>query len=189
MTIAAETITAIILCGGRGTRMGGRDKPLLEYRGRPGIARIVEALSGTVAGMLISANRNLARYRRYGEVIEDERTDLGPLAGIASCLKRCSTSYAFTCPGDAPKLDAAVISRLASALENAAADVAVAHDGRQRQYLHLLLRSDVGTGIDAYLEQGGRSVKGWLATLDTVDADCADLADSFADLDEPADFD
>jgi len=188
MTIEANAITAIVLCGGRGSRMGDRDKPLLEYEARPIVAHIVDALSGSVANVLISANRNLQMYRRYGMVVEDELAGHGPLSGIASCLKRCDTTYAFVCPGDAPNLDSSLIQTLAHALESCDAMVAAAHDAQQRQNLHLLLHAGVESDIDAYLATGARSVKGWLDHMATVDVDCADIAQSFADLDDPEDF-
>ena len=188
MTVAADALTAIVLCGGRGSRMGGRDKPLLAYHGQPIVAHIVDALQGSVAGVLISANRNLATYRGHGTVVEDELINHGPLSGIAACLQRCDTEYAFVCPGDAPNLDPSMIQRLAQALASTNADVAVAHDGVQQQNLHLLLRACVQPEIDAYLSAGGRSVKGWLENATTIEVACADLAPSFADLDSVEDF-
>ncbi|MFP6815599.1 MAG: NTP transferase domain-containing protein, partial [Pseudomonadales bacterium] len=69
VSIEPAAITAIVLCGGRGSRMGGRDKPLLEYRDRPIVAHVVDPLTGSVVSVLISANRNEQRYRRYGTVV------------------------------------------------------------------------------------------------------------------------
>jgi molybdopterin-guanine dinucleotide biosynthesis protein A len=188
MTISTDAITAVVLCGGRGRRMGGHDKPLLEYRGRPVVAHIVNTLQGNVAEVLISANRNLADYARYGTVIEDHIEDQGPLAGLSACLQRCATPYAFICPGDAPRLNAALIQRLAGQLQSSTSAVAAAHDGGVRQNLHLLMRTDAAPRITAYLQAGSRSVKGWLDAMAAVEVDCADMAESFADLDEPDDF-
>ncbi len=187
--IEPAAITAIVLCGGRGSRMRGLDKPLLEYRTRPIVAHVVHALTGCVADVLISANRNQQVYRRYGTVITDELTNHGPLSGIASCLKRCTTPYAFVCPGDAPHLDPIVIQRLAHTLDSSGAMAAAARDGERRQNLHLLVRAGVASDIDAYLASGERSVKNWLDRIAAVDVDCSDIAESFVDFDEPEDFD
>lgn len=185
MAIAPDQITAIVLCGGRGRRVGGRDKPLLCYRGRQLIASVTDALKGTVAGVLVSANRNLDAYARFGTVIRDEVPNGGPLAGIASCLQRCSTPYAFVCPGDAPDLEAAVVVRLANALTDDVA-ITVAHDGQRRQHLHMMLRRDVGPTIRAYLSSGRRSVWQWLATQRVAEVDLSDLAGCFVDVDDTA---
>jgi len=188
VTILASAITGIVLCGGQGRRMGGRDKPLLDYRGEPIVARICSGLQGSVSAVLISANRNQDSYRRYGALVADELDDAGPLSGIAACLKQCRTRYAFVCPGDAPNLDGSMVGRLAAALEEADAMVAVAHDGSRAQNLHLLLHSSLHEDIAAYLDAGSRSVRGWLDAVAAVAVDCSDLADSFADIDKPADL-
>jgi molybdopterin-guanine dinucleotide biosynthesis protein A len=188
MTVEPTAVTAIVLCGGHGRRMGGRDKPLLDYRGRPVVAGIIDALRGSVASVLISANRNIDTYRGYGTVVKDLLVNHGPLSGIAACLQLCTTEYAFVCPGDGPHLDASLIQRLAPVLDASDALVAVAHDGRQRQNLHLLLRTRAGREVDAYLATGARSVRGWLDSVATLDVDCADIAESFADLDSPEDL-
>ncbi|HDO34129.1 MAG TPA: molybdenum cofactor guanylyltransferase MobA, partial [Chromatiales bacterium] len=59
-------ITGLILAGGRARRMGGRDKGLIPLAGRPLVEHVLSALRPQVATLLISANRNLARYRRCG---------------------------------------------------------------------------------------------------------------------------
>jgi molybdopterin-guanine dinucleotide biosynthesis protein A len=188
VAIANREITGIVLCGGRGSRMGGRDKPLLEYRGRPLVDHVCQAIRGSVATLLISANRNLDIYQHYGVVVQDDLADHGPLSGIESCLNKVHGPYAFVCPGDAPDLDRRIIQRLATALVDSQSNVAVAHDGKQRQNLNLLLRASVQPDIKAYLKTGERSVKGWLMQAQTIEVDCADIAPSFLDLDEPDDF-
>ena len=49
-----EATTAIVLCGGRGRRLGGVDKPLLEIAGKPLVMHIVERLAPQVQTILIS---------------------------------------------------------------------------------------------------------------------------------------
>lgn len=188
VTVSADQITAIVLCGGGGRRVGGHDKPLLQHRGRTLVAQVTDALSGNVAGVLISANRNLDTYARFGTVVVDEVPDGGPLAGIASCLKRCPTPYAFVCPGDAPALDPIVITRLAAAV-GGYKTVAVAHDGRRRQNLHMILHRDLGPAIDGYLSSGERSVWRWLETVAAADVDLSEVAGCFADMDDASDLD
>ena len=45
MSIDREDITAVILAGGQGRRMGGQDKGLIEFDGKPLVAILVERLS------------------------------------------------------------------------------------------------------------------------------------------------
>ena len=58
----AERVAAVILAGGQGRRMGGADKGLVEYRGRPLIEWVLEVLTPQVDELVISANRNLDTY-------------------------------------------------------------------------------------------------------------------------------
>ena len=59
-------MAAVILAGGQGRRMGGADKGLMDYRGRPLVEWVLAALEPQVAEIVISANRHLERYAAYG---------------------------------------------------------------------------------------------------------------------------
>ena len=110
-------ITGIVLCGGRGRRLQGADKPLLRWRGETLAAQVVRRLRPQVDAMVISANRNLDAYRRLGPVVADALPGhQSPLAGIAAALERCATPWAAVCPGDAPLVPADLVQRLAAAI-------------------------------------------------------------------------
>jgi molybdopterin-guanine dinucleotide biosynthesis protein A len=94
--VADETgrqVTGLILAGGEGRRMGGADKGLLSYQGRPLVAHVLARLAPQVAGVLISANRNLDEYRAFGHEVLPDATDVrvGPLAGLQAGLAACPT--------------------------------------------------------------------------------------------------
>jgi molybdopterin-guanine dinucleotide biosynthesis protein A len=186
--LAPQSLTAIILCGGAGRRMGGRDKPLLDLDGKPFVAWIAQRLNDRVSHVIISANRNLEAYAGLGEVIPDDGEGRGPLEGIATCAGHCRTPFLFVCPGDAPHLDAAVVDRLAQAQKKTDAPAVVASDGSRRQNLHLLMKSNQGIRIRRYLESGRRSVSGWLDEIGAVAVEMPDLAGSFRDYDSSDDL-
>ena len=184
---AREQITGLILCGGRGQRVGGADKPLLEFQGRPLVARVAAMLAPQVQRVLISANRNPERYGAYGPVVADALPDYaGPLAGISAALDIVTTPLLFACPGDGPSLPGNIVSRLAAALKSG--EAAVAHDGTRRQPLYLLLRTDCRASLKRYLESGRRSVHGWLENLDASDVQIEETG-AFRNINDPADFD
>ena len=181
------TITGIVLCGGPGKRVGGADKPLSAWRGAALIDHVTKRLAGQVDTIVISANRNKARYAAYGTVIPDAIDGYqGPLAGIAACLPHCPGEFAFICPGDAPLLPANVVQRLQQ--EIGQRDAAVVHDGHRRQNLHLLLRTERLGDLSNYLQSGRRSAHGWLSSIDAADVDCTDLGDAFRNFNAPQDF-
>ena len=59
-------ITAVVLAGGRGSRMGGVDKGLQLFRGKPLVAHAMERLAAQTrfapVAVLINANRNADAY-------------------------------------------------------------------------------------------------------------------------------
>jgi molybdopterin-guanine dinucleotide biosynthesis protein A len=184
---AREQITGLILCGGRGQRVGGADKPLLVFQGQPLVARVAAMLAPQVQQVLISANRNSKRYGAYGSVVADALPDYaGPLAGISAALDIVTTPLLFACPGDGPNLPGDIVSRLTAALKSS--EAAVAHDGKRRQLLYLLLRTNCRASLKRYLESGQRSVHGWLETLDASDVQIEETG-AFRNINDPADFD
>ena len=54
---AHELITGVILAGGLGTRMGGVDKGLQLYAGKPLVWHVASRLAPQVEHLLINANR------------------------------------------------------------------------------------------------------------------------------------
>ncbi|NNE64454.1 MAG: NTP transferase domain-containing protein, partial [Gammaproteobacteria bacterium] len=65
-SIQKSDITAVILAGGQGRRMGGQDKGLIEFNGHPIIELLIEALIQQNIKIVINANRNQSTYQRYG---------------------------------------------------------------------------------------------------------------------------
>ena len=61
-TNAARPYSLLILAGGQGRRMQGKDKGLLDWQGQPLIAHIVDALAENAHEVLVSCNRNSDRY-------------------------------------------------------------------------------------------------------------------------------
>ena len=55
MSTPETSISGVILAGGMGRRMGGQDKGLLLFEGRPLIEYLLDALSPQVSHILINA--------------------------------------------------------------------------------------------------------------------------------------
>lgn len=187
--IESANITGLILCGGSGSRFGGRDKPLEQLAGMPIVAHVHERLAPQVGHIVISCNRNVDTYRRWGDAtVTDERVDRGPLEGILAGMTSSRTDYLFVCPGDAPFLPATLVARLTSALCRADAAIAMPHDGKQRQLLFMLIRRTLATPLREYLADGGRSVHGFVETQHVAIVDAAFESDAFVNINSPADL-
>lgn len=154
MVVNDDNLTFLILCGGRGSRMRGQDKPLLDYDGIPMIDRV--RASAPDVPVLISANRHLPAYRARGVVFTDQEVNTHvetPLNGILGGLERASTDWLLVSPGDTPELPANWWSPLKLAV-TAASDGVVIHDGLRQQHLHLLLKTTLAPSLRRFLQAG-----------------------------------
>lgn len=167
--------------------MGGTDKGLVPLAGRPMVEHVIEALRPQVGTVLLSANRNHELYARYGcPVIADALGDYqGPLAGVATALRQCTSEFMVTVPCDAPLLPPDLVARLVAACDALGADAAVVSDGERPQPVFLLLRSRVAPALEAYLAGGGRRADAWLREVRTAVADFSDAPGAFVNVNDP----
>ena len=189
MKIEPADITAVILAGGQGRRMGGRDKGLLEFEGRPLIAILIEKLERQSVGIVINANRNLPAYGSYGYPVVRDRLDdyQGPLAGFASAMAIVDTDFILTLPCDGPLLADDYVQRFVDRHAQTGASICVAHDGERLQPVHALIRVDLLPGLEAFLGHGERKIDRWYARHDFATTDFSDCAGMFRNINTPAD--
>ncbi len=171
MAQASEGVTALILAGGRGSRMGGIDKGLQNFRGLPLALQTLMRLqlqSLPPQEVLINANRNLAAYESLGAAVWPDTLDgfAGPLAGFLTGLERCETPLLLTVPCDTPLFPLDLIERLHAALIEQNADLAMAaareEDGQVRpQPVFCLLRIELLDSLVAFTQKGGRKIDAW----------------------------
>ena len=173
----AEAITAVILAGGRGSRMGGVDKGLQNFNGVPLALHTLMRLSPQVGGLMIIANRNLAAYESFGAPVWPDSAGLGefagPLAGFMTGLERCETPYLLTVPCDTPLFPADLAARMAEAMAREDADFAVAaapeEDGQLRpQPVFCLMGTHMLESLMLFTSGGGRKIDAWTAQHRTV---------------------
>ena len=154
--------TAVVLCGGRGKRLGGVDKPLVELAGKTLLARLIERLEPQVDAIVLSGVRDRKAYESYGHpLVEDEDPDQGPLAGIVSARSVVQTPWTLTTPADTPFLPSDLVSSLASCCRRTGAAVVTA--GGHRQNLAMLLDRERVDSLARFYADGGRAVHRWLA--------------------------
>lgn len=165
--IGAQKISAIVLAGGRGRRMGEADKGLVLLQGRPLVRWVVERIAPQVDEVLISANRNLERYRELGYVVlADEMPDFpGPLAGLHRAMAAARHPLWLSVPCDTPFLPENLVQRLYSALLAEEAELAVAAVEGQIQPAICLGHAHLRAGLGDFLARGGRRVGEWQSGL------------------------
>lgn len=167
--IAEADITGVILCGGRGTRMGGADKGLQNHNGMPLAMHALLRLQPQVGQLMINANRNLAAYESMGVPVwvDPVAGFPGPLAGWLAGLEQCQTPYLVTVPCDTPDFPVDLVARLAEALVKEDADIAMAaslEEGQVRtQPVFCLLKNSLLESLLLYLHEGERKIDRWTA--------------------------
>jgi molybdenum cofactor guanylyltransferase len=157
-------ITGLILAGGQGERMGGRDKGLIDLAGQPLIAHVIARLTPQVATLLISANRNPDRYAEFeATIVPDLLPDYpGPLAGMLSGLRTARTSWLAVVPCDSPFVPRDLVQRLAANLPATDA-IAVVHAGAELQPVFALIPTALHDSLAEFLRAGQRKITRWFA--------------------------
>jgi molybdopterin-guanine dinucleotide biosynthesis protein A len=177
-------VTGVVLAGGQGSRMGGVDKGLQAFRGRPMVQHVIERFAPQVQELLVNANRNAKAYERFGyPVIADEIVGFaGPLAGFERGLAHARGDLVVTAPCDSPFLAPDLVSRLAKALEAKGAELAVAKTGDQAHPVFSLMRRSVHASLRDFLSSGQRKIDRWYGALSVVEVSFDDEADAFLNI-------
>lgn len=177
MSPAAAKIVGVLLAGGLARRMGGGDKPLRLLAGRPLLDRVIDRLRPQVAGLVLNANGDPARFAAYGlPVVGDSVPDYaGPLAGILAGLdwaaaNRPDCPLVVSVATDAPFLPTDLVARMGDAMAAAGADLACAASGGQAHPVIGLwpvrLRDDLRRAL---CDEGLRKVDVWTARYRLVE--------------------
>lgn len=184
--IDRQHITGLILAGGRGTRMGQVDKGLQAFKGMAMAMHVLLRLSPQVGDIIINANQHLAAYEAFGAQVWPDQIEgfAGPLAGLQTGLAHCETPYLVSAPCDSPFLPLDLVARLSEALLLDDADLAVAttienDEGIERKQAHpvfSLMKSSLLPHLSQFLQEGGRKVDAWYASLKVVEVNFDDTA-------------
>jgi molybdenum cofactor guanylyltransferase len=174
-----QSITAIVLAGGRGSRMGGVDKGLQNFRGMPLVMHTLMRLQmqegGLIAESMVNANRNLSAYESMGVSVWPDATPdefAGPLAGFLTGLERCESPYLLTVPCDTPLFPLDLAQRLMHALESEGAEIAMAcapeaddrgQKSTRAQPVFCLIHASLMESLTAFMQSGGRKIDKWTA--------------------------
>jgi molybdopterin-guanine dinucleotide biosynthesis protein A len=170
--ISSKDITGLILAGGRAQRMGGIDKGLIPFHGKPLIESAIAKLKPQVQTIVINANRNITKYAGYGyPVIMDETPDFsGPLAGFSVGLKACKTPYLLTSPCDSPLLPNNLAEVLSAEMESGEFELVYASsketDGKVwAQPVFCLIRTNLQDSLASFLLKGDLKIDRWFKEL------------------------
>lgn len=107
--------TAIILCGGRNTRMNYKQKGFLVYRDMSFLEIALCAVSNFEEVIISCRDKSLfEKYKNKAKIILDEYDEIGPIGGICTALKEASFSKSLIISCDMPLLNKFDISYIGS---------------------------------------------------------------------------
>lgn len=189
MNPESNTICTVILAGGRGRRMQGQDKGLIEWQNRPLIEHVLSQLDSS-KNIIINANRNLDHYKNYGHPVVNDSLDnyQGPLVGILAAMNICQQDYLLCLPCDSPLPPENLAERLYECMQKKQAQAAIAYDGERTQPLFSLLKCSVRQQLVDFLDQGNRKVHDFFNQLDAVLCDFSDQTSRFHNFNSPEDM-
>lgn len=206
-----EHVTGLVLAGGQSSRMQSLDigdKGLLSWNGKPLVQHVYERLRAQVDLIAISANRHLSQYEAVANpdnapVWPDDRDESwetypGPLAGIFTGLRHCTTPWLVTAPCDSPLVHPQLVQKLYAHARQKNASGALAmtpvpgHCGEIKLHpTFALLHRSLLPALGAYLQNGGRKVQCWMLQEHFVPVMFEDIDYPhcfFTNINTPSDF-
>ncbi|WP_071825926.1 molybdenum cofactor guanylyltransferase MobA [Phytobacter massiliensis] len=187
--VRSDEVTGVVLAGGKGRRMGGADKGLLNLQGEPLWRHVASRLRTQLGRIIISANRHQEIYQASGmKVITDSMIDYpGPLAGMLAVFQQDEAEWFLFCPCDTPFIPQNLVDRLKTQRKNAPA--VWVHDGERDHPTIALMHRSVQPVLQEYLQSGERRVMVFLRLIGGHAVDFSDFKDAFVNINTPEELD
>lgn len=100
----------MILAGGKSSRMG-RDKGLIEWKNKPWVLHVINAVEPLCSEIFIATNAE--EYSTFGyHILKDKKKGQGPMEGLVNSFNYCSTPYLLVLSCDIPLIDTSVLQKL-----------------------------------------------------------------------------
>lgn len=161
-----SNISAVILAGGRNSRMGGLDKAMLCVGGKSILERSISVLQEIFQELIIVTNDTRAYNYKGIKTVKDEIKDIGPLGGIYTGLNQLSAKAGFFVACDMPFLHNDMILRQIDYFNQAPCEALVSRVGGLIEPLHAIYRNTLKVKIPSFLENNKEhSIKGFLKTI------------------------
>lgn len=134
--------TAVILCGGKSSRMGF-DKSKIKIEGRLLIEIIGEKLEKIFDEIILVAEKEDKFENLKYKVVEDMEKNYGPAGGIYTGLKNASSKYVFFLACDMPKINIDYIKYLMNIVEDDECDGLICKKDDWIEPLHAFYSKDL----------------------------------------------
>lgn len=195
-------VSAVILAGGQGRRMGGRNKALLPWDGETLLERQIQICSAWAVEIIVVSHdaevaHLAARFPKVAVVSDPAAYQgEGPLAGLLAGAAAAACEYVWLLACDQPHISAAAASLLLARLrENGALAAALPRrEGRLQPFHAVYRRQMVLEAVPQLLERGARKLTDLLDLVAWTGLDeeqfvrCGIVQAFTEDMDTPEDY-
>jgi molybdopterin-guanine dinucleotide biosynthesis protein A len=188
-----ESCSAIVLAGGRATRLGGSNKAALEIGGQRLIDRVVQALRPLSDQILIVGHLVQPLDDECVRVIPDAIPGGSSMVGLYSGLLAARHDISLVVACDMPFLSTPVLRKIVQCV--AGHDAAVPRINGYLEAIHAAYRRSCLPVIEDALKRGNYKIIDFYQDIDMVEVDEAELRKlepnlhTFLNVNTPADLD
>ncbi|RMR05351.1 Molybdenum cofactor guanylyltransferase [Pseudomonas savastanoi pv. glycinea] len=185
--ITLPACSILLLAGGQGQRMGGRDKGLILWNGEPLIQHLHRLTRPLTDDLLISCNRNLEQYAAYADrLVQDGNDEFhGPFAGIRAALPLARHTHLLILPCDVPLIDHSLLQELRETALRHPRQPVMVRSGEHWQPLLCVIPTCHLQAFEAAWQSGERSPRKVMERLDAVAVQCETDDPRLANLNTP----
>ena len=163
-----DDLCAVILTGGRSSRMGGGIKSLKKFNNKSIFDRVFENLQTQVNKVIINSNDSENLFVKYNvEVIKDSLEGfLGPLAGLHATLEWLNKNAPYinwlvTVPGDTPFIPTNLVKKLLDKVKNSNHKIVLAQSNGKTHPIIGIWHLDLFESLKNSLNSGNRKIMDW----------------------------
>ena len=163
-----DDLCAVILTGGRSSRMGGGIKSLKKFNNKSIFDRVFENLQTQVNKVIINSNDSENLFVKYNvEVIKDSLEGyLGPLAGLHATLEWLNRNAPYinwlvTVPGDTPFIPINLVKKLLDKVKNSNHKIVLAQSNGKTHPIIGIWHSNLFESLKNSLNSGNRKIMDW----------------------------
>lgn len=180
----------VILAGGRGRRMGGRDKAFVTLAGRPMISHVIDRFGPQLGHLAINSNGDPSLFTTPQPILTDSIDDHpGPLAGILAAMdwaRTLKSDWVVTVATDTPFLPLNLVDRLIRAQNASRAPIVLAETPSGVEPVVGLWYTQLANPLRGSIQTGTRKVTDFTEEKDAVSAVFA--AEDFFNVNTPEDL-
>lgn len=150
--------SAVILAGGKSTRMGF-DKQLLQMQDRSIVQHLIDVLRTRFGDIMVSSSTPELYEQTEVRVIQDIHEGIGPLGGIHSALRSAKSEAVFVIACDMPYVEIPYIDYMMGEMAKGCHDACVTERGDHLEVFHSFYCRSALPTLELELAEGRYSVQ------------------------------